>query len=190
MEVLIRETSEQASLLGAQIVAQLLRRKPHCVLGLATGRTPVRLYGELIRFHREEGLDLGGVVTFNLDEYVGLPADHPQSYHYYMGEHLFRHINIRPEATHVPDGCAPDLRATASNTKKPSRTWEESIYNYWVSVPTGISVLTSQADRFGHGHGSRFSQKRRFVITPLTPSITNGLSSTSSIGNSTLNKII
>ena len=111
MEILIRETSEQASLLGAQIVAQLLRRKPRCVLGLATGRTPLRLYGELIRLHQKDRLDLSGVTTFNLDEYVGLPADHPQSYHYYMAENFFRYINVRPTATHVPDGCAPDLRS-------------------------------------------------------------------------------
>jgi hypothetical protein len=64
MEVLIRETSEQASLLGAQIVVRLLRHEPQCVLGLATGRTPLRLYGELIRLHPKEGLDLSGVVTF------------------------------------------------------------------------------------------------------------------------------
>jgi glucosamine-6-phosphate deaminase len=111
MEVIIRDTAEEVSLLGAQIMARQVRRKPASVLGLATGRTPVRLYGELIRLHRKEGLDLSGVTTFNLDEYVGLSADHPQSYHYYMAENLFRHINIPSKATHVPDGCAPDLRA-------------------------------------------------------------------------------
>lgn len=110
MEVLIRDTVDEVSLLGAQIVAQLLRRKPHCVLGLATGRTPLRLYGELIRLHQAENLDFSQVITFNLDEYVGLAPDHPQSYHYYMRENLFRHINIPLKSTHIPDGSAHDLR--------------------------------------------------------------------------------
>lgn len=110
MEVIIRDTAEEVSLLGAQVVAQLLRRKPRCVLGLATGRTPVALYRELIRLHQTEHLDFSQVATFNLDEYVGLAPDHPQSYHYYMKENLFRHINIPAGATHIPNGCAPDLR--------------------------------------------------------------------------------
>ncbi len=110
MEVLIRDTADEVSLLGSQIVAQLLRRKPRCVLGLATGRTPLRLYEELIRLYRSGKLDFSQVVTFNLDEYVGLPPEHPQSYHYYMREHLFRHVNIPPAATHIPDGYSSDLR--------------------------------------------------------------------------------
>ncbi len=110
MEVLIRDTADEVSLLGSQIVAQLLRRKPRCVLGLATGRTPLRLYGELIRLHQTEKLNFSQVVTFNLDEYVGLPPDHPQSYHHYMRENLFRHVNIPLESTHIPDGYSADLR--------------------------------------------------------------------------------
>ncbi len=104
MEILIRDTPEEVSLLGAAILARHVRRGPRCVLGLATGRTPLRLYAELIRLHRAGELDLSGVTTFNLDEYVGLPADHPQSYRRYMDENLFRHVNIDPRATHVPDG--------------------------------------------------------------------------------------
>ncbi|MCE0522544.1 MAG: glucosamine-6-phosphate deaminase [Methylacidiphilales bacterium] len=110
MEVIIRDTAEEVSLFGAQIVADLLRRQPHCVLGLATGRTPLRLYRELIRLHQTERLDFSQVTTFNLDEYVGLSPDHPQSYHYYMRENLFRHVNLAPGSTHVPDGYAADLR--------------------------------------------------------------------------------
>jgi glucosamine-6-phosphate deaminase len=110
MEVIIRETAEEVSRLGAQVVAQLLRRKPKCVLGLATGRTPLQLYRELIRLHETEKLNFSQVTTFNLDEYVGLPHDHPQSYHFYMRENLFRHVNIPFKATHVPDGMAKDLR--------------------------------------------------------------------------------
>jgi len=110
VEVIIRDSAEEVSILGAQIVANLLRRKPRCVLGLATGRTPLLLYAELIRLHQAEKLDFSSVSTFNLDEYVGLPHDHPQSYQFYMRENFFRHVNILEESTHVPDGCAADLR--------------------------------------------------------------------------------
>jgi glucosamine-6-phosphate deaminase len=110
MEVLIRATLEEVSLLGARIIAQQLREKPNSVLGLATGRTPLRLYTELIRLHREERLDFSQVTTFNLDEYVGLPPDHPQSYHHYMWTNFFRHINIRPDRVHIPDGATAGLR--------------------------------------------------------------------------------
>ena len=111
MEILIREDAEAGCLLGARIIAQRVRAKPTAVLGLATGRTPLRLYQELIRLHREEGLDFSRVTTFNLDEYVGLPASHEQSYRHFMQENLFRHINIDPAHTHVPDGTAADLHA-------------------------------------------------------------------------------
>jgi glucosamine-6-phosphate deaminase len=74
---------------GAKTVAELVRRKPDCVLGLATGSSPVGMYKELIRMHQEEGLDFSKVTTFNLDEYVGLPPEHDQSYHYFMWENLY-----------------------------------------------------------------------------------------------------
>lgn len=77
------------------------------VLGLATGSTPVPLYRELARMHREEGLSFANVVTFNLDEYYGLTRDHPESYHRFMCDQLFDHIDIRPENIHIPDGTVP-----------------------------------------------------------------------------------
>lgn len=111
MEVLIRENADVGCVLGAKIIAKVVREKPDAVLGLATGRTPLRLYQELIRQHREEGLDFSRVTTFNLDEYVGLPATHDQSYRWFMRENFFRHIKIDQKRTHVPDGTAPDLHA-------------------------------------------------------------------------------
>lgn len=110
MEILLRPDPAQASITAARVVARLVREKPDCVLGLATGRTPIALYRELIRLHQQEALDFSRVTTFNLDEYVGLPATHPQSYRYFMNTEFFHHINIRPENTHLPDGCAADLR--------------------------------------------------------------------------------
>jgi len=118
MEVLIRDNSETGCVLGAKIIARVVREKPDAVLGLATGRTPQRLYQELIRQHCEEGLDFSRVTTFNLDEYVGLPAAHVQSYHFFMRENLFRHVNIDPKRTHVPDGTAPDLHAECRDYEK------------------------------------------------------------------------
>ena len=79
----------------AQRIAQLVLKKPDAVLGLATGSTPIRVYAELVRLHREEGLDFSRVTTFNLDEYYRLSATAPQSYHRFMREHLFDHINCQ-----------------------------------------------------------------------------------------------
>jgi glucosamine-6-phosphate deaminase len=99
-------------------VADLVRRRPTCVLGLATGSTPLGMYNELIRMHREEGLDFSRVVTFNLDEYVGLAGSHPQSYRYFMQHHFFDHVNIDPRDTHVPDGRALDFEAYCEQYEK------------------------------------------------------------------------
>src|SRR5207244_4900093 len=111
MRVIVEKDSPSVSHRAAQFVAALVRKRPTCVLGLATGSTPLGLYNELIRLHRDEGLDFSRVVTFNLDEYVGLAASHPQSYRYFMQQNLFDHINIDPRDTHVPDGRALDFEA-------------------------------------------------------------------------------
>ena len=111
MEVVIRDNSEAMAKLAAELIAEIVRRKPKCVLGLATGSTPVVTYKELIRLHKQEGLDFSRVTSFNLDEYVGLPHEHDQSYHYFMHENLFKSININPKNTHVPDGLAKDVPA-------------------------------------------------------------------------------
>jgi glucosamine-6-phosphate deaminase len=111
MEIIIQPTAELASVIAARIIAKLVRAKPSCVLGLATGSTPLATYRELARMHREEGLDFARVTTFNLDEYVGLPAAHPQSYHAFMADQFFRHVNVRREHIHIPDGMARDVPA-------------------------------------------------------------------------------
>jgi glucosamine-6-phosphate deaminase len=110
MEIVIQPDPQAASLIAAHIVANLVREKPNCVLGLATGSTPIAMYRELARMHRD-GLDFSGVTTFNLDEYVGLPPAHPQSYHAFMAENLFQHINVRAENIHLPNGLAEDVPA-------------------------------------------------------------------------------
>lgn len=111
MEIVVTESYEAMSKRAAQEVANLLNTKPNAVLGLATGGTPIGLYKELIRMHKEEGLDFSQVITFNLDEYVGLSKDHPQSYHYFMHENLFKHINIPPQNVHIPSGSTSNYKA-------------------------------------------------------------------------------
>lgn len=114
MEIIIKENGPLASEAAARVVARLVREKPNAVLGLATGSTPLMLYKELIRLHKEEGLDFSQVTTFNLDEYIGLPRDHEQSYYTFMWKNLFSQINIKPENVHIPDGMAADIPASCA----------------------------------------------------------------------------
>lgn len=111
MEVVILDSYEAISKEAAKIVQKLVQNKPNCVLGLATGSTPLGLYQELIRMHKEEGLDFSKVSTFNLDEYYGIPHSHSQSYHTFMHENFFNHINIQPERIYLPSGTADDVKA-------------------------------------------------------------------------------
>ena len=111
MEVIIVETEEEGALLAARMIRRQVEQKPGSVLGLATGSTPIRVYGELVRMHREEGLSFREATTFNLDEYVGLGPQHPCSYRFFMEEHLFRHVDLQPGRGHVPDGLATDIPA-------------------------------------------------------------------------------
>jgi len=104
MEIIINPDPASAARLAASQIARLLRRKPDAVLGLATGSTPLPLYRELVRLHREEGLDFSRARTFNLDEYLGLAPDHPASYHHFMQENLFRHLNIPASNIRIPEG--------------------------------------------------------------------------------------
>jgi glucosamine-6-phosphate deaminase len=111
MEVIIQRDYEQMSRLAAQIVVEVLNTKPNAVLGMATGSTPLGLYQELVRLHKEEQLDFSRVTTFNLDEYVGLRVNHPQSYHYFMHEHFFKHVNIPAQNINIPSGTTSNYPA-------------------------------------------------------------------------------
>ncbi len=93
---------------AAAVIADQIRRKPDSVLGLATGKTPIGIYRELVRLHQTEGLDFSQVHTFNLDEYLGLAADHPLSYGDFMQKHLFSQINIPASQVRLLDGLAED----------------------------------------------------------------------------------
>lgn len=110
MEIFIG-TEAECDELGAREIANQIKSKPDCVLGLATGSTPEGIYRKLVEKHRNGEVSFARVTTFNLDEYVGIPESHECSYHYFMDTNLFRHVDIRPGATHVPNGNAPDLNA-------------------------------------------------------------------------------
>ena len=105
MEIIIQDSPEAATGVAARIIARLLQEKPNAVLGLATGSTPLLLYRALIAMK----LDWSRVTTFNLDEYVGLAPEHPQSYHRFMWENFFGHLNIARHNVHIPDGQAEDI---------------------------------------------------------------------------------
>ncbi|WP_281987624.1 glucosamine-6-phosphate deaminase [Aquimarina aggregata] len=102
------KSSDYASLIVAHEIAKLIKEKQtkeeYCVLGLATGSSPIKVYEELVRLHNEEDLSFVNVVTFNLDEYYPMDKNDMQSYHYFMHQHLFDHIDILPENIHIPDG--------------------------------------------------------------------------------------
>lgn len=104
----IFKSSAEASLIVAQEIAQLIQSKQaqnkSCVLGLATGSSPIKVYEELVRMHKEEGLSFSNVITFNLDEYYPMSKENNQSYFYFMHQHLFNHIDINPENVNIPDG--------------------------------------------------------------------------------------
>ena len=103
MQVIIDSTAKCVNQ-AAERFSALLRRKPDAVLGLATGSTPEALYGKLIEQYKAGIISFKKVTTFNLDEYVGLNGDHPQSYRHFMQEKLFDHVDIDFKQTHVPDG--------------------------------------------------------------------------------------
>src|ERR1700743_1558516 len=110
MEVIIRPDVNSATDLAAPIIARQLRENPRLVMGLATGRTMEPVYARLVQMHREEGLNFSSCRTFNLDEYVGLSGDHPNSYRRYMNEHLFLKVNMDLKNSYLPDGLAADLK--------------------------------------------------------------------------------
>lgn len=107
MEIVIQPSAAAATALATRLLANVIRKKPDVVLGLATGGTPLALYRELASLE----LDWRKITTFNLDEYVGISPQHPQSYHHFMWENLFRHVKVAEKNVNIPDGLAQDIPA-------------------------------------------------------------------------------
>jgi glucosamine-6-phosphate deaminase len=159
--------SVAASCALAREIAALIRRgRPDgsgVVLGLATGSTPLSLYAELVRLHREEGLSFARVTTFNLDEYYPLSPAHPQSYRRFMQMHLFDHVDLPAGQTHVPDGLVP-----AAAVEEHARAYEEKI-----RAAGGIDYQILGIGRTGHigfnePGSARRSRTRLVTLDPLT----------------------
>ncbi|WP_110944965.1 glucosamine-6-phosphate deaminase [Paenibacillus phocaensis] len=116
---MIKTSSEQQfNETGAGIIASLLQSNPRAILGLATGSTPVGVYEKLIELYKNGSVSFKQASSYNLDEYIGLPTDHPESYRRFMDEKLFHHIDILPENTHVPSGNAADPEQAAKDYAK------------------------------------------------------------------------
>lgn len=111
MRIIKVKNYEELSIMAARFVAGQIYLKPASVLGLATGSTPLGMYKELVRLHKELELDFSQAVSFNLDEYIGLSEQDKNSYHYFMWENFFKHINIKPENVFIPNGNALDIEA-------------------------------------------------------------------------------
>jgi glucosamine-6-phosphate deaminase len=109
MKVVVVKDYNELSYQAAQLITEQIINKKSSILGLATGSTPIGMYKELIRRHREEGLDFSKVVTFNLDEYYGLSPEHTQSYHFFMWNILFKHINLKKENIHLLNGVTENI---------------------------------------------------------------------------------
>lgn len=111
MKFITVDTYEELSKIASEIIGEQVKAKPECVLGLATGSSPLGTYKNLVKACEAGELDFSGVTSVNLDEYVGLDEKNDQSYRYFMNTNLFTRINISLDKTHVPNGCADDLKA-------------------------------------------------------------------------------
>src|SRR5579884_4065424 len=137
--VIIHEDHTTLARAVAERIAALVRKKPNAVLGLPTGSTPKGIYRELIALHKQ-GLDLSEVRTFNLDEYYPINPEALQSYHRFMQTHLFRHVNIRPENIHIPDG-------TLAREEVPAYC---DAYERAIAEAGGIDLVVLGIGRSGH----------------------------------------
>ena len=115
MEFIIKDTYDEASNAAADIIASQIKEKPACVLGLATGSTPIGTYAELVNKVKHGEITFKDVTTFNLDEYAGLDGEHDQSYRYFMNKHLFDLVDIDKTRTHVPSGTSDDPAKMCDN---------------------------------------------------------------------------
>lgn len=122
MKIISAKDYDSMSRKAANLIASQVIMKPDCVLGLATGSSPLGIYGELVKMYKNGDLDFTNVRTANLDEYCGLTRDNDQSYYYFMHHNLFQHINIKEENTNIPDGTNPNAEAECRRYDETVRT--------------------------------------------------------------------
>ena len=138
MKIYVTEDYQGMSRKAANIVSAQVILNPSSVLGLATGSTPIGMYKQLIAWYKKNDLDFAQVKSVNLDEYVGLPPTHDQSYRYFMQTNLFDHINIDPASTNVPNGLAEDPEAECER------------YNQIIRSTGGIDIQVLGMGHNGH----------------------------------------
>lgn len=109
MKLIVTKDYNELSKVAAKEMAEVIKHNNKSILGLATGGSPVGMYKELINMNKNGEIDFSNITTVNLDEYIGLSGEHPQSYRYFMNENLFNHINIDKNKTYVPNGLAKDI---------------------------------------------------------------------------------
>ena len=138
MKIIICEDYEEICIKAANIVIEEIKYNPNAVLGLATGSTPIGLYKEFADLYNEGKLDFSSVKTFNLDEYYKIQQTNPQSYYYFMNEHLFSKVNLLPENINIPNGYADD-------------PFDECIrYHKKIELAGGIDIQLLGIGRNGH----------------------------------------
>lgn len=115
MNLIVTKNYDELSKVAAKEMADVVKSNPKAILGLATGGSPIGMYKELIRMNKDGEIDFSKVTTVNLDEYVGLSGEHPQSYRYFMNDNLFNHINIDKKNTYVPNGLAKSVEEECKN---------------------------------------------------------------------------
>ncbi|WP_067691466.1 glucosamine-6-phosphate deaminase [Nocardia jejuensis] len=160
MELVITESAADAGVLAGRIMADHVRRGARAI-GLATGSSPLGAYRELIRQHRDEGLSFAAVRTFNLDEYIGLPPAHPQSYSRFIRDEFTSHVDLLDANVHGPDGNAADIPAAAAE-------YERAIAD---SGPIAVQILGIGANGhlgFNEPGSSLRSRTRVKTLTPTT----------------------
>ncbi|GAD56657.1 glucosamine-6-phosphate deaminase [Limimaricola cinnabarinus LL-001] len=155
MKILILPDPAAAVARCVEIIAQTLNEKPQAVLGLATGGTMEPVYARLVERARAGEIALDRMTSFNLDEYVGLPPEHSQSYHSYMRDRLFGPLGLDPSRTHLPRGDAPDPAAEARALMPRSRRRAASTCSFSASAAMAISASTNPAPRWPRRRGSR-----------------------------------
>jgi len=153
------------SLAAAEAVAERLRAEPEAVFLLPTGITPLGMYRRLVEMHVRDGLSFAGATFFNLDEYLGLPADHPASYHVYMRENFYGLVDADPERVHVPEGAAPDPEAECER------------YESAIREASGVDLCVLGIGRNGHigfnEPGAPFDSRTRVVRLAETTRLVN-----------------
>lgn len=161
MQIYCGEDYKEMSRKAANIISAQVILKPNCVLGLATGSTPIGTYGQLVEWYKKGDLDFSQVTSVNLDEYKGLPATNDQSYRYFMNTNLFDHVNIDKSRTFVPNGMEPDSEKACND------------YNEIIKSVGGIDMQLLGLGRNGHigfnEPGEAFEKETHCIdLTPST----------------------